>query len=249
MAHLLLLHSIARIAVSCFAAASCVVVSIIAPHARVVSLATHELTLLSVFFPLSLFFIFSFIFSFSPAPSLLFSSLTSLCLFSLFYSLSLSPSPPPHPSPASAAAPEEDDTRTSLGGLLWLRVGRRLRTQVRVAGAFRTAGNIARLRRRTSRLASHALGGPAARAPRRLSDHTVLQTQGLPAPSPARAMWRTAVARLRYQIRVVNAFRNVLPAAEARSMLTTSQPVTPLLEESGQQQQGGADMAGVERQP
>jgi Ca2+ transporting ATPase len=109
---------------------------------------------------------------------------------------------------ARPAREEEGTDAYTRGGLLWLRIGRRLRTQVRVAGAFRTAGNIARLRRRTSRLASHAIGGPDARAPRRASDHPVLEAKGQVAPSPARAMWRTAVARLRYQIRVVNAFRS-----------------------------------------
>ena len=103
-----------------------------------------------------------------------------------------------------------------------------------MAGAFRTAGNIARLRRRTSRLASHAIGGPDARAPRRASDHYVLESKGEPAPSPARAMWRTAVARLRYQIRVVNAFRSGSATGSPHAL--TSESGTPLVGVSGQAQ-------------
>ncbi|EGD82982.1 P-type ATPase [Salpingoeca rosetta] len=109
--------------------------------------------------------------------------------------------------------------RQTDSGLLWLRIGRRLRTQVRVAGAFRAAGNIARLRRRTSMLASRALGGPHGRAaPTYMHEHHADEKP----PTPALAMWRTAVARLRSQLRVVRAFQSAVsrppPAIEDREM-------------------------------
>ena len=94
------------------------------------------------------------------------------------------------------------DDQPSAGKVLWGRVGRRVRNHVRVVGAFRTAGQMARLRQRTSRLPAHAIGGPDARAPRRASE-----ANGVSSPSPAEAMWRTAIARVQYQLRVVRAFQ------------------------------------------
>eukprot|EP00055_Hartaetosiga_balthica_P018791 m.135364 g.135364 ORF g.135364 m.135364 type:complete len:1429 (-) comp9952_c0_seq1:212-4498(-) len=99
--------------------------------------------------------------------------------------------------------------RHTTGGLLWLRIGRRLRTQMRVTSAFRQAGHLARLRRRTSSLATHALGGPDARAPSSIEEATQRVSIGEEVPSPARAMWRTAFARIRVQLRAVNAFKEM----------------------------------------
>ena len=103
--------------------------------------------------------------------------------------------------------------------LLWLRIGRRLRTQVRVAGAFRAAGNIARLRRRTASLASRALGGPHGRAAPRLSVELAAKPRP---PTPALAMWRTAIARIRSQLRVVNAFRRTVEGGAPQAALAES---------------------------
>eukprot|EP00049_Salpingoeca_infusionum_P000148 m.37606 g.37606 ORF g.37606 m.37606 type:complete len:1393 (+) comp10114_c1_seq1:14-4192(+) len=102
----------------------------------------------------------------------------------------------------SVDAQEEETGRS--GSVLWRAVSRRLRFQMRVASAFRTAGRLARLRRRTSGNPNRALGGPRARTARRVSESHLEPALN---ENPARAMWHSVVARLRFQLRVVNAFR------------------------------------------
>jgi len=41
---------------------------------------------------------------------------------------------------------------------VWARAGKLLRHQIRVASAFRSAGQVAELRRRASRTATHGIG-------------------------------------------------------------------------------------------
>eukprot|EP00052_Salpingoeca_macrocollata_P027037 m.254621 g.254621 ORF g.254621 m.254621 type:complete len:1271 (-) comp22682_c3_seq6:83-3895(-) len=96
------------------------------------------------------------------------------------------------------------------GSLLWTRSLTRLRTHIRVVSAFKSAGHRTRLRRRTSELGHLALGGPDARAhPQPHPEETPAAPAALP-PTPATAMWRTAAARIRFQLRVANAFRQGL---------------------------------------
>ena len=125
--------------------------------------------------------------------------------------------------------------------VLWLRIGRRLRTQVRVAAAFRTAAVIASLRHRTNLLATHALLGPeASQIPRRFSDQVFQEEEGLPAPTPALVMWRIVVAKLRYQIRVVHAFRENILHSDRSSMTETGSALQPPSSGSGKTSHGGS---------
>ncbi|EDQ88387.1 uncharacterized protein MONBRDRAFT_9247 [Monosiga brevicollis MX1] len=132
----------------------------------------------------------------------------------------------------------EPATSTSV---LWSRVGRRVRRHIRVIGAFRTAGQIARLRRRTAQLATHAIGGPEARAPRRASEQASLEQKGHSVATPASAMWRTAVARVRFQLRVVRAFKNGVVNEVANPAINADQAATTTLTLSSNSQARGRE--------
>eukprot|EP00730_Choanoeca_flexa_P001794 TRINITY_DN10785_c0_g1_i2.p1 TRINITY_DN10785_c0_g1~~TRINITY_DN10785_c0_g1_i2.p1 ORF type:complete len:1367 (+),score=394.58 TRINITY_DN10785_c0_g1_i2:109-4209(+) len=125
--------------------------------------------------------------------------------------------------PTSTPTPDEP----TIGSLLWGRAARRARQHAQVIGAFRTAGQIARLRQRTAALEPTAIGGPSARAARRASEG------GEAMPTPAEAMWRTAVARVQYQQRVVNALQAPIVARRGSALRALDRPNAPLTAATG----------------
>eukprot|EP00051_Salpingoeca_urceolata_P001296 m.39842 g.39842 ORF g.39842 m.39842 type:complete len:1317 (-) comp11313_c0_seq1:125-4075(-) len=110
----------------------------------------------------------------------------------------------------------QEQRRSRPTGVLWVRSLNRLRAQVRVVSAFRSSAAVSRLRQRTARMSHYTLGGPRPAPdgdrmiphPRRPEMLMVCPEHAQQHPSPAQAMWRSAMHRVRFQLRVVRSFQS-----------------------------------------